>query len=272
MPLFVDNDDLTIVFREHEFNAEALDGRLTLIPDDAPSYIIAHHPNKTWTYDIGVVDQKTAAAGYEDVIKLGIKRGDGPKLYYALILVSEYVAYRKKHNFRENLLRPIEVVDKELITLEEYQSLYAAANEEGVVSSSMPASVSLDIPAISVVDYEDTETEGSTTINPEITINAPDTAPQVTVNPEIKVDVPEISPQVTVNPEVVVEVPKIDIPTPQVTVNIPDIIIPEPTVVNLEKQSPLLEKEEAQKFTKLPREYIGGSPKSAFSETSIIRN
>jgi len=47
MPLFIDNDDLTIVFREHEFNAEALDGRLTLIPDDAPSYIVAHHPNKT---------------------------------------------------------------------------------------------------------------------------------------------------------------------------------------------------------------------------------
>jgi len=192
---------------------------------------------------------------------LGIKRGDAPRLYYALILVSEYAAYRNRHNFKENLLRPIEVLAKERTTLEEYQSLYASANEEGVINTSIPASVTLDIPAISVVDYEEELEEGSTIVNPEIT-----------VAPNIQIDVPEIAPQITVTPNITVDVPKLEIPDPNITVNIPEIVIPEPTVINLEKQAPLLEQEEDKAFSKLPREYIGGSPKAAFSEISVIRN
>jgi len=46
MPYFVRTEQLAICWRQHEFNVEALDGRIEKVGDDLPCYVVAHHPNK----------------------------------------------------------------------------------------------------------------------------------------------------------------------------------------------------------------------------------
>jgi hypothetical protein len=47
MPLFEKIDTYEIVWRRYEINAEVLDGKMTLLPNDAKCHIITHHPNKS---------------------------------------------------------------------------------------------------------------------------------------------------------------------------------------------------------------------------------
>jgi hypothetical protein len=58
VPFFIDNSDLSIVYRQHQYNAEAMDGKITMINESEECYIVAHHPNKKWKYDVGWVDRK----------------------------------------------------------------------------------------------------------------------------------------------------------------------------------------------------------------------
>ena len=53
MPLFFNTATYVIKERQHELNAEVLDGRLELLPNNEHVYIVAHHPNKQWSYNIG---------------------------------------------------------------------------------------------------------------------------------------------------------------------------------------------------------------------------
>jgi len=94
MPLFVDNKTFVITYRKHEFNTEYLDGLLDLVKDDANCTIIAHHPNKKFGYDIGIIKTIEAEAGWEEVAKLGHYDAENPvKIFYELVpeeLFKEY--------------------------------------------------------------------------------------------------------------------------------------------------------------------------------------
>ena len=35
-----------------------MDGKITMINESEECYIVAHHPNKKWKYDVGWVDRK----------------------------------------------------------------------------------------------------------------------------------------------------------------------------------------------------------------------
>lgn len=94
MPLFLENKTNTVTFRKYEYNAEALDGLLTLIKNDLLCYIVAHHPNKKFGYDVGILKTITAEAGWKEVSNLGMYDKDNPaKVFYALVPVDVYKDY-----------------------------------------------------------------------------------------------------------------------------------------------------------------------------------
>jgi|APSaa5957512535_1039671.scaffolds.fasta_scaffold22481_2 hypothetical protein len=176
-----------------------------------------------------------------------MKRGDDPHLYYGMVLVGTYQEYLSKHGFSENLLRPREVIDKELENIETYQSLYASGTIDTSKSLTLPEIPNLHIPAISVVSYEDAEKSADASAN----------AANIEVNPTIAVDAPVQIPAITI------EAPQITMPPPEITVNVPTISVPQPTVFDLPERDTTPESRESV-FSSIPKEYSGGSPRLAF--------
>jgi hypothetical protein len=100
MPLFAHIDTHVITFRQHEYNAEALDGILELIKESEECNIVTHHPNKKFGYDVGVLETVSAIDGWDKVEKLGHFNSDNPvKIFYELIPVRYYEEYINKENF-----------------------------------------------------------------------------------------------------------------------------------------------------------------------------
>ncbi|HNW88078.1 MAG TPA: hypothetical protein PKN48_00315 [Bacteroidales bacterium] len=100
MPLFAHIDTHVIAFRQHEFNTEALDGILELLQDSEECNIVAHHPNKKFGYDVGILETLSAINGWEKVEKLGHFDSDNPsKIFYELIPSKYYKDYVNKENF-----------------------------------------------------------------------------------------------------------------------------------------------------------------------------
>ncbi len=103
MPYFVGTEIPTICWRQHEFNVEALDGRIEKIDDNLPCYVVAHHPNKNWTYNVGIIKRATTLEGYKEIERLGRKKNDDkPSLYYELVPAEHYKNYLKKCDFEDH--------------------------------------------------------------------------------------------------------------------------------------------------------------------------
>ena len=103
MPYFVGTEIPKICWRQHEFNVEALDGRIEKIDEDLPCYVVAHHPNKNWSYNVGIIRRCTAIEGYKEVERLGRQKNeDKPALYYELIPAEHYRNYLKKCDFEDH--------------------------------------------------------------------------------------------------------------------------------------------------------------------------
>ena len=66
MPYFVGTEIPTICWRQHEFNVEALDGRIEKIDNDLPCYVVAHHPNKNWSYNVGIINAARGGIIHEE--------------------------------------------------------------------------------------------------------------------------------------------------------------------------------------------------------------
>jgi hypothetical protein len=100
MPLFVDNKTNTITHRKYEFNAEYLDGLLDLIENEVQCYIVTHHPNRRFGYDVGIIKTVNASAGWEEVEKLGHYDPNNPaKIFYALVPVDRYKDYLSNEKY-----------------------------------------------------------------------------------------------------------------------------------------------------------------------------
>ena len=116
MPYFVGTEIPVICWRQHEFNVEALDGRIEKISDDLPCYIVAHHPNKNWSYNVGIIKRVTALEGYKEVERLGRKKDDDkPSLYYELIPAEHYNTYLSKNDFSTEIQVEQEPVEEKKV-------------------------------------------------------------------------------------------------------------------------------------------------------------
>ena len=99
MPYFTHTEKLYVIHRQHEFNAEALDGRIELIPDTEPCYIIAHYPNKQWSYNVGWIEKTTPGLGWDNLNLMGRKKEDKPSLYYEMVPINFYEKYISQNKF-----------------------------------------------------------------------------------------------------------------------------------------------------------------------------
>jgi len=102
VPLFVKIDTPTVIFRSHEFNAEYVDGRIDLISDNTPCYLVQHSPNKKFGYDILIVSGISAEKGWEELkVFPRFDEKDPAKDFYELVLASRWSEYKAKENFTE---------------------------------------------------------------------------------------------------------------------------------------------------------------------------
>ena len=103
MPFFKKADNPVVVWRQYEFNAEALDGRIILISNEEPCALISHHPNKQWGYNIGTIKLVSAGEGWPEVERLGHAK-ELPNVFYELVPKNEYQTYLKIHpEYKDNL-------------------------------------------------------------------------------------------------------------------------------------------------------------------------
>ena len=79
-------------------NTEVLDGKIILIPDNTSCYIVAHHPNKSWGYNIGIIKEVPALFGWDEVERLGPYTGNDPELFYSLVPVDSYEDYKEAND------------------------------------------------------------------------------------------------------------------------------------------------------------------------------
>jgi hypothetical protein len=108
MPLFKDNETFTLVYRQHEYNAEALDGKISKVEDTAKCAALQHTPNASWSYDVVPLQ-----IGYADILWESFKdkvghRSTEPVPFISIVLLDDVDEYTTRHTYR--LLRPIEEV------------------------------------------------------------------------------------------------------------------------------------------------------------------
>ena len=103
MPYFIRQDIPIVVYREHEINAEYIDGRLELIKSNEQACVILHTPNTLFSYDLKIEHTGTLEDCWERKNKLvvslsTIKKPDTPSIYYEVILSKNIDLY--KSNFK----------------------------------------------------------------------------------------------------------------------------------------------------------------------------
>jgi hypothetical protein len=113
MPYFKNNDDQTIVWRDHEYNSEYLNGYLELVGESDPCVILRHIPNKRWGYDVVTLKVTTTDVGFEETKKLGFKSDDNkPHVYYSLVAEDDLSDYFNNQNFTKSNFK-VEKTEKE---------------------------------------------------------------------------------------------------------------------------------------------------------------
>ena len=113
MPYFKNTDDQTIVWRDHEYNSEYLNGYLELVNDSDQCVILRHIPNKRWGYDVVTLKTTSAEEGFEEAKKLGFKNSDNkPHVYYSLVTKESLSDYFNNQNFTESKF-DVKKVEKE---------------------------------------------------------------------------------------------------------------------------------------------------------------
>lgn len=104
MPYFYDEETYKVIYKEHLYNAEALNGLISLLEDNASVYLLVHIPNKKFGWDVYISSEYFAAEGFSELQKLGdqsqIKKGQP---YYALVpdfKLKEYVEANEGYEFK----------------------------------------------------------------------------------------------------------------------------------------------------------------------------
>ena len=174
MYYFIDNN-YTVTTREHQFNAEYLDGRLQLIEETDPCYIVKHIPNNTWTYDLNRL--AIVSAGYGDskvsTLNANIVQAS-PPTYHSLIPVDSFWDYISRNNY-EDKTENIEIL-----------------NADSTVSIPTPSTtITVETPVASVIPTANSTTETTTTTTTTTSTPAQDIADVTTMVPiPIIVDIP----------------------------------------------------------------------------------
>ena len=87
---FIDKN-YSLVSRPHKFNSEYLDGRLKLIDENDPCYIVKHNPNENGAYNVERLAIIAAGYGWEKVQNLNSKiEESSPPIYNSLIPVQNF--------------------------------------------------------------------------------------------------------------------------------------------------------------------------------------
>ena len=105
MSLFKDVETLNIVYRQHEFNAEALDGIITRIEDTAKCTALKHTPNASWSYDILPVFTGYADITWDKFNANVSEKPSTPEPFTCIILADDIDEYARINNY--NLLQVI---------------------------------------------------------------------------------------------------------------------------------------------------------------------
>jgi len=79
---------------------EVIDGKLIEIPSTTPCLLLAHVPNKKWSYDVNILEKLDAEDGIKHLNPLPQKT-DQPKEFYAVVMETDYEEYMKDYAFRE---------------------------------------------------------------------------------------------------------------------------------------------------------------------------
>jgi len=97
MPYFVRQDIPIVVYREHEINAECIDGRLELIKNNDQACVVSHVPNVLFSYDLKIEHTSTLEDCWDRRNKLAatVKKTDKiPFIYYEVILSKDVILYK----------------------------------------------------------------------------------------------------------------------------------------------------------------------------------
>tara|TARA_B100001758_G_C18413076_1_gene617297 strand:+ start:3684 stop:4304 length:621 start_codon:yes stop_codon:yes gene_type:complete len=101
MHFFIDKNQV-IVQREHKFNAEYLDGKLTPVKNNAVCYLVKHTPNDTSSYDLQRLAVISALVGFPKISNLNAQyEATNPPTYHNLIPVDSFWTYVSKTNYTD---------------------------------------------------------------------------------------------------------------------------------------------------------------------------
>ena len=146
MYYFIDNN-YSLVSRPHKFNAEYLDGRLKLIDENDPCYIVKHTPNSEWTYDLERLAIIAAGYGWEKIEFLNSKiEPQTPPTYHSLIPVTLFWDYVNKNVYKDKTTN-VEILE----------------SDTGIAAANPQVSLTVEPPAQSVIG---SNAEDAATMNP----------------------------------------------------------------------------------------------------------
>ena len=101
MPYFVKIDVPIVVWRQHEINAEYIDGRLDLLKSNEPCHLIKHTPNTAWGYDIEIAESNSVEKLWPKVEAYGHYNAKSKaKIYYEVVPDKNLEEYKQQKNFK----------------------------------------------------------------------------------------------------------------------------------------------------------------------------
>jgi len=100
MYYFKDLKTLKVTTRQFQFNMEVMDGKLIEIEPTTPCLLLAHVPNKKWSYDVNILEKLDAEDGMKRMNPLPQQK-DKPTVFYAVVIESDYEEYMRDYAFRE---------------------------------------------------------------------------------------------------------------------------------------------------------------------------
>jgi len=100
MYYFKELKTLKVTSRQFQFNMEVMDGKLIEIESTTPCLLLAHVPNKNWSYDVNILEKLDAEDGMKRMNPLP-QKSDKPTVFYAVVIKSDYDEYMHDYAFKE---------------------------------------------------------------------------------------------------------------------------------------------------------------------------
>lgn len=99
MYYFYKEDTGEIVQRKHQYNSEALDGLIVPTESDDRAYLLVHIPNRSFGWDVSIVESYKIKKGYEKWQEIGSSQNvEEGKPYYNLVLKESLKDYIEQND------------------------------------------------------------------------------------------------------------------------------------------------------------------------------